>query len=364
MEIKKALVLDSGDSLSKAVSELMETGTAVVVTKNKKYYGIVDDRHLRHGITDPVKTKVETVVAKSPTVPPDSSILDRINAFLVGHFKALPVVDDSGKVLGITTRVEVLTEMLNNRLIPKARVSEFMNSPVYSVEDNESLGKVKGRMKELNTNKLLVTNKGNVVGVISTLDLAAYLRKPKGRDKKPLVLKEIGNPDETPVSKFLRSDVITADEKATLEEAIKKMVAREVSSVVITSDRKPVGVFSALDLFKKIKENEKENTEIQISGLNGENKRFHELISDKITGVADKFSKSFNIRNVQVKIKENKKTFVVHVYLETDEGRISMSHERYGIKEAVDEISGELDRTLRKMKDKRKNKKRKTHRRS
>ena len=74
MEIKRSLVMEAEESLSKAVSELMDSGTAVIVTKGKRYYGIVDDRHVRQGIADPKRTKVETVVVKPPTILPSATL--------------------------------------------------------------------------------------------------------------------------------------------------------------------------------------------------------------------------------------------------------------------------------------------------
>lgn len=361
MEIKRSLVMEAEESLSKAVSELMDSGTAVIVTKGKRYYGIVDDRHVRQGIADPKRTKVETVVVKPPTILPSATLFERINAFLLGHFKALPVVDDKGNPLGITTRVETLKEMLDDGLVPKIRVSTLMSSPVYTIEKTESIGKAKRLMKELDARRLLVVNNGMPVGVISTLDLTAYLREPKASDKKPVVIKGLEGSASEPIAKFLRSDFVLIGEQTSVDEAVREMIQRNVSSVVVTSKSTPIGVFSALDLFKKIKEDAQEKIDIRISGLEGENRELYQLIEKRFSAVVEKFSRSFNIRNVHVKAKENKKTFVVKLYLETDERHFSLSQERYDFKACIDEIAKELEMRLRKEKDKRKGKRRRIH---
>ena len=150
MDIKPTLVLDSKEPLSKAISELTDTGTAVVVTKKGKYYGTIDDRSLGYAFTDTKRTQCETVITKPPTLSPESGVLARIKAFLLGHFKALPVVDGEGQVLGITTRVELLQDMLDAKLMPKSKVSDLMSAPVYTIDENDTIANARHCSKNTN----------------------------------------------------------------------------------------------------------------------------------------------------------------------------------------------------------------------
>jgi predicted transcriptional regulator len=361
MEITKPLSLDAEEPLSKAIGELMDSGTAVIVTKQGNYLGIIDDRNLRQGIIDPSSTKCETCVAKPPTLKEDASILDMVNAFLMGHFKALPVLDENNSAIGITTRVEVLKEMMDKNLVPKNRVTELMSTPVYTIEYNEPISKAKSLMKEYGARRLVVIREGRAVGTISTLDLASYLLNPKERDKRPPVVKEVETILSRPISEYLRPDVTTIDENSSLEEAAAKMIEKTVSAVVITSETKPVGVFSALDLFKRIQQIAKDELQISISGLREEHIWQFPDIKDKIGNVLERFSKTFNIRNVSVHVKEQKSTFEVFIYLDTDSGHVSLSGERKDLKETVDELADELNRVLTKKKELKHEKVRKVH---
>ena len=67
MEIKKTLILDSSEPVSKALPHLDEF-PAVIITKNGKYYGIIDHRSVSSAIKDPNNTKCETVVVRPPTM--------------------------------------------------------------------------------------------------------------------------------------------------------------------------------------------------------------------------------------------------------------------------------------------------------
>jgi len=361
MEITKPLTLEGEEPLSKAINELMGTGTAVIVTKGQKYYGIIDDRNLRYGLQDPGKMKCETCVVKPPTLRSSASVLEQINAFMSGHFKALPVVEEDGKPLGITTRVDVLKEMMRERLIPKVRVAELMNAPVYTIEETAQIGKAKGVMKENDCHRLVVTKNGNPVGIISTLDLASFITKPREMMRKPYVVKEIDTVMTRRISDIMRYDITTIPEASTIEDAAKRMIEKGVSAVLVVSGREPVGVLTAIDIFKKIQGIAQEEISISVSGLSEENVWKFPEIKTRIGGVLEKFSKSFNIRNVSVHVKEQKTVFEVFVYFDTDDGHVSLSSERKDLKEAVDQLATELHSVLGRTKEKRHTKARKVH---
>ena len=113
MKIKEALILDENEPLSKALNEVLDTGTAAIVTKDKKYKGIIDDRNLRNfSVQNPAKIKCKSVIVKPPVLNPDTGILDRIDAFLMGHFKALPVVNKAGKPIWMNCKNAMIPNVI------------------------------------------------------------------------------------------------------------------------------------------------------------------------------------------------------------------------------------------------------------
>jgi CBS domain-containing protein/ribosome-associated translation inhibitor RaiA len=362
MEIKHTMVLDSSDSLSKALPEL-DMSPAVIVTKNGRYFGIIDHRSLSPGMKDPHNTKCETATSKPPVLLQNTGIMDRVDAFLLGHFKALPVVDEGQTPIGITTRVELIKEMIVESLIPKMQVDELMGSPVYVIDEGESIGTLKRMLKEKKAHRFVVMGKGNMVGVVSSYDIGAWAAKPNlmasGRkDKKP---GEPINVDSMPISSFLRPDISIVKEGTGLDEAARRMVKKQVSAVIVVSGNKPVGVLSALDIFKKVQEVSRDDLEMAISGLSGDDSRHYTHIKSKIGHVLEKFGKSFNIRNCSVHVKKGKSTYVVNIYFDIDRGHVSLKGERASLKETVDELSVELSNVLRKRKELRRPKPRVTH---
>ncbi|MEW6036000.1 MAG: CBS domain-containing protein [Candidatus Micrarchaeota archaeon] len=361
MEIKPTMVLDSADSLSKALPQLDEA-PAVIITKNGKYLGIIDHRSVSTGLRDPASVKCETVIAKPPVLGEDAGLLERVAAFLLGHFKALPVLDSSKAPLGITTRVELLKDMLVEGLVPKMNVADLMSSPVYTIDENESVASAKRALKEKSTHRLVVTRHGKFIGVVSTYDVGTWTTKqnlPGGR--KDIRLSNPINTEEMKISSFLRPDATLVKEGASLDDAVERMINKQASTAIVVSDSKPLGIVSALDVFKKVQEIAEEGVPIQVSGLGEDNAPYYNRVQSKIGHVLEKFGKTFNVRNCSVHVKEGKSTYVVNLYFDTDQGHVSLKTERGSLKEAIDETAVEVSEILRKKKELRRLKPRVTH---
>lgn len=360
MEIKKTLVLEAGEPASKAMSHLDEC-PAVIVTKNGKYYGIIDHRNIASGMRNPANVKCETVIAKPPVLRTSAGVMERVNAFLLGHFKALPVVEENDTPIGITTRVELLEDIQKDRIVPKENVSELMSAPVFSIDEAETLAKAKKMMNVNRMARLVVTSRGYPVGVVSAVDISSWATgRSMAAGRKDRKGSDI-SADDMPISAFLRPDISAVEQDASLDDAIRKMIEKKVSAVIVTSGRKAVGVLSALDVFKKIQELAREAPEITVSGLDEDTIGHYPHIQERLGRVLDKFGASFNIRNPAVHVKEQKSAFVINIYLETDEGRVSLKGERGTLKETIDELAVELEKVLRKKKEMRRSKPRVTH---
>ena len=351
MEIKKTLILDCAEPASKAIPRLMDV-PAVLVTRNGKYVGLIDHRSFAgQGIRDPSAVRCENVIVKPPVLSETTGVIERISAFMLGHFKALPVVAEGDRPVGITTRVELLRDLLAEKLIPNDSVPELMSSPVYTVDSDDSIGKAMNVMKEKSTNKLVVMSNGYPVGVVSDFDIGSWVTKPNmPTDRKSKESSRI-NVTELHISEFLRPDITSVEQDASLQDAVRRMVEKGASAVLVTAGKKPVGVLSSLDIFKRIKEVAEAPEGITISGLDADDVGMYPHINDRISHVLGKFSRTFNIRSVSVHVKEQKSTSVVSIHVETDDGPLSIKEERKSLRETVDEVASELEKALRKKKE-------------
>jgi len=350
MEIKNALVLDGNEPLSKALSGVLDSGTAVIVSKNGRYYGIIDDRNFRFSGGNPKKVKCETAIVKPPVIMHDASLWERTDAFLMGHFKALPVVDEKKRPVGVITRAEILGELLALKLIPHLAVTELMSSPVYTIEEHSKVADAKSRMKKYNAKRLVVLRRGVPVGVFSTLDLTCIALRPWVKERMGSALPETLSPNDQPITKYYRRlGVATMDEKSTVDEAARLMIKKEISNVVVLSNSKPIGIISALDIFKWIKETAAEETMIEISGLDDETRRYYDDIKNTMVNAIKKFVSSYGIRKVHVHVKKTKSFYSLHIRIEGAQ-KFVLSSEGPSLEETLGMASSELKKILRRKK--------------
>jgi hypothetical protein len=92
----------------------------------------------------------------------------------------------------------------------------------------------------------------------------------------------------------------------------------------------------------------KDGIQINISGLDEDNKNHYSYITDRIGRVLEKFSKSFNIRNCNVHIREGKSTFAANLNFDSDYGHRSVKSENQHLKECIDELAHEASIILAK----------------
>ncbi len=123
------------------------------------------------------------------TVTPETHCKDAA-ALLVRHrISALPVLDSSGRLVGLVSEADLLpleatpdprsqATPLPQRFEPLARrVDEVMTPEVYTVDEDTDLGVVAQRMLETNVKRFPVLSGGRVVGVVSRHDLVKVIAR-------------------------------------------------------------------------------------------------------------------------------------------------------------------------------------------
>ena len=352
--IKEAVILESNERLSKALNYILKEGTAVIVVKRGKYFGIVDDRNIRLGIKNAKDAKLEKVAVRAPKIFEDEvkDIGIVMRRFLAGHFKALPVVNVYLKPLGIITRSDILRELLNRGLIPKISVNAFMATPPYTIEEDETVGRAKKLMKELGVHRLIVVNKGRITGVISTLDFTLFMEKPNSRQSMQLI-SDVKRPDQLKVKQFLRYPPVLINQYEMLSYAAREMADNNVSYAIVVDDRKrPLGLISAVDIFKLVLRIEAKEPEVFINGLGVDDVYFYEEAKSLLLSVVKKFTKSFDIEHLSVYVKKGKSVYTANLSCDVEHVPLHIREEAYNVEELFKKLASSLDKNLRKIKSK------------
>jgi CBS domain-containing protein len=109
-------------------------------------------------------------------------------ALLVRHrISALPVVDSSGRLVGLVSEADLLPlEATPDRRLQKTpprtdplprRVDEVMTTEVYTVDEDEDLGVVAQRMLDANVRRFPVLRGDLVIGIVSRHDLVKMIAR-------------------------------------------------------------------------------------------------------------------------------------------------------------------------------------------
>jgi len=107
---------------------------------------------------------------------------------------------------------------------------------LFSVEENETVAAVARRMAELQVGAILVLDAGALRGIFSERDLM-----------RRVVLERL-DPERTPVTGVMTTDLATLDESATVEEAMEAMQSRKCRHLPVMREGRVTAFLSMRDL--------------------------------------------------------------------------------------------------------------------
>ncbi len=344
MELEHPSVLDASETVSKAVNEISKTGLPVLVLKDGRYIGLIDERSIRQRAAHPDKEKCETIAERTPTLAPESTVMDACNAFFAGRFKAIPVVS-RGKIQGAITRQTLLNELLKEKMLSKKRVSEVMTSPVESVDIKASVGQARGELRRHNIRRLVVTDDGKIAGLISVFDLASFLSSPRqsgrfyrGGEKTTM--------DGQTVASYMKKQVETIRASESLSSAVEKMLDKRVSALIVSEGGSPVGIVTAKDILHATLAYE-QAVRVFVSGLPHENRDYQEEIQREGDKLLARLDKSFEVSSIVFHIKKEGSGFSVRSRLDGKKSIIASASD-FHLENAVRQAIAELRRMAEK----------------
>ena len=148
----------------------------------------------------------------------------------------------------------------------------------------------------------------------------------------------------------LKDWTFSVEENTSVEDVIKKWL-KNVAAILVTTNGKPSGVFSAFDLFNLISQSNKPaGVQITISGLHEEAGMDYQETKEIVSKVLDKFSKSLEIRDVNIHFKHSKSMFEAHLSAQVKGERLNCSTQKHDFKTALDTVAAELYTLLSKKK--------------
>lgn len=192
------------------------------------------------------------VVAKRPvvTVTPTARIIDSLKIMASRGFRRLPIVHPGGRLLGIVTAMDFMDFLGGGKkydlIVHKhgyklydalnEAVEKVMTRDVVKAYVDETLIDVLTKMVKYNVGAIpVVTSDDRIFGIITEKDIIDHLaEKITGKT----------------VGEVMTSDVVTANSKTTLEEALRIMVSNGFRRLPIVDDGELKGILVAMDVIR------------------------------------------------------------------------------------------------------------------
>ena len=110
-----------------------------------------------------------------------ASILEATHSMHNNKIHSL-LVEESGEYIGIITNTDISKKVVSEDLDPeKIQVADVMNFPLTKLESQESMEKAAQVMRDHGTHHLVVTEHGQMLGILSITDYHNYLVKKHPR---------------------------------------------------------------------------------------------------------------------------------------------------------------------------------------
>jgi predicted transcriptional regulator len=200
----------------------------------------------------PGKTKVTHVMMQPPRVPQSADIIAAADMMIRQNVRAAPVTNDKGHVVGIISRTDLMKACLEVREIAEQRLEKVMTRDLETIAEDAKIDEAVRRLRELSIRQLLVLNKnGKLVGTIGR-EVVLHTLASEDKSATQLPRGAAERKDRKLNVSSLIEPAITLPPSTSLREAIKFMLDRHKTSVVVVEDGLPVGVVSRANVLERL----------------------------------------------------------------------------------------------------------------
>lgn len=114
---------------------------------------------------------VSSIMAKDiVTVAADAPLTHAVKTMVEKNIGSV-LVTEEGSMVGIVTERDILRKLVQESPYTTLKVGDVMSSPLVTIEGDAAIGEAADRMAERNIRRLLVTEKGEIRGIITERDI-------------------------------------------------------------------------------------------------------------------------------------------------------------------------------------------------
>ena len=326
----------------------------VVVTNNGEYMGIVDQRAIARKGSLKLEDKYACgkFAQRVPILNDSTSITDAMGYFYSASSKALPYMKGS-RIVGIVKRSSMLKAILSMHLLSKTKVNAIMSSPVITIDLNANMAQAQKLMYDNNINRLVVLENGRLYGLLTHKNIVKFGARSESGSKRQILSTK---PAQVRISDICTRAPISVEYDAGVEEAIRQLIIRDISSIVVIRSGKPVGMLSVRDVVESVAQSwNKKEAEILITGLSQKTEEYSGEIRtslEELSGRIDKFAR-MNVKYLALNVKDIKtNTYELKARLGLDKlGVVYASATGHTIDKTLKDLEAKLYKVIKEKKE-------------
>jgi len=122
------------------------------------------------------------------TVHEYANVMEVIKLLVDHNVTGLPVVDDSGRLLGMVTEKDILMLLLYDPNVKGKTVTDLMTTEIVHFDEDENLMSIFESLVKSNFRRVPILSEGRLVGIVSRRDIIKFLsakaRKAQKKDEE------------------------------------------------------------------------------------------------------------------------------------------------------------------------------------
>ena len=186
------------------------------------------------------------------TVPPGSTIVtvaERMREKSLGSL-LVESADGGGRISdrsGIVTETDLIRRVLAKGIDPTLTiVDQIMSSPLLTITPDRPMLDASHLMETNHVRHLCVSDKDDIVGIISVRDLARHFVDSEGGP-----VRDLDNVFR-PLSVLMRTTIETIASERTVLEAAQTMAEKRIGSLLVTEAGEMTGIVTETDIVRKV----------------------------------------------------------------------------------------------------------------
>jgi len=254
---KGFLEVHENDTLSSCLSLFKEEMPPVLAVLNIKgmYKGVISRRWIIRSNLAASVTKVKTLMRSAPAVTLHDSLGKVAKLMIESDSRQLPVYSGE-KLLGFITDEDVIHGAVMERW-GNTRVEEIMTKKPFVIEEDESVGAILSLFRGEGISHVPIVRDGKLVGIVSIYDIIENIFQPRQRQAAGATVGEKVPVLSNPAKAIMVRPVVTVLSETKLRDASEQMHKFDISSLVVVSKGRPVGIMTKRDFLEPLAQMEK-----------------------------------------------------------------------------------------------------------